>query len=145
MRMAHNCGLKDELWARVATAALGGRFNPRIASSGATMLVVYDDQRTGDRDIFGTRLTAGSPLSVLDPAGIAITAEPSLQLNPTVAAQGNNFFVAWTDPRSYATTQDDIWAQLVSSGGTLVGANIGATGETRIPFRHSSLSSLPSG
>jgi hypothetical protein len=62
-------------------------------------------------------------VTVLDPNGIQLTTDASKQIQPAVAAIGNNFLVAWTDPRNFATSLDDIYGQVVDSDGTLSGAN----------------------
>ena len=115
-------GVLDPNGVIVATAA-GGRFHPKIASAAAIDLVVYEDRRAGNSDIFATRLAGGVALTVLDPAGIALTTDASYQVTPTVTAVAAGFFVAWSDARALAATQHDIWAQLVSSAGVPIGTN----------------------
>jgi hypothetical protein len=52
----------------------GNRFQPVLAFDGADTLVVWDDSRAGNRDIYGARLTQAG--IVLDRAGILISTEP---------------------------------------------------------------------
>jgi hypothetical protein len=106
----------------IATAA-GNRFQPDIATTSGVSLVVYEDQRNPNRDIYATRVTAGAALTVLDPNGIQLTTDASKQVAPMVAVIGSSFLVAWTDPRNYATSLDDIYGQLVNGDGTLNGSN----------------------
>ena len=100
-----------------------GQFKPRIAFVAGTGLVVWDDRRLDNQgDIFGTRVKPGATLTVLDPAGIAISGGASgSQTEPSVAALSGSFLVAWTDGRNVNTTGTDIFAQQVATNGQLNG------------------------
>ena len=66
---------------------------PVMATGGGTTLVVWDDLRGGDRDVFATRLDQnGAPL---DPVPIAIARGSGDQTSPQVAWNGTHFLVAW--------------------------------------------------
>jgi uncharacterized protein YjdB len=106
----------------VGVATGGTRFSPRLATSGGTVLAVYEDRRNGNSDIYATRLTAGASLGVVDASGFPITTDASDQVQPVVAVATAGFVVVWSDARSAATSGNDIYAQIVGSGG-LVGGN----------------------
>ncbi|MDQ3365088.1 MAG: hypothetical protein M3680_06645 [Myxococcota bacterium] len=96
---------------------------PRLASSGSTTLAVWEDRKNGNSDVYGTRLTAGDALTVLDPNGIAITIDPAKQITPSVASLDNSFLVVWADPRTGGVANHDIFGQQVASSGALVEGN----------------------
>ena len=68
-----------------------------IAFDGTGFLVVWEDDRSGDGDIYGCRVTVDGLL--LDPFGIAICRTPSYQAEPSVCFDGTNFVVVWEDAR----------------------------------------------
>ena len=73
---------------------------PVMATGGGTTLVVWDDLRGGDRDVFATRLDPnGAPL---DPVPIAIAHGSADQTAPQVAWNGTHFLVAWLSQESSA-------------------------------------------
>lgn len=66
---------------------------PVMATGGGTTLLVWDDLRGGDRDVFATRLDQnGAPL---DPVPLAIARGSGDQTAPQVAWNGTHFLVAW--------------------------------------------------
>ncbi|MEO7730420.1 MAG: hypothetical protein ABIY55_05570 [Kofleriaceae bacterium] len=101
-----------------------GQFKPRISFALGTGLVVWDDRQLDTQgDIFGARVKPGAALTVLDPAGFSISGGASGgQTEPSVAALGGSFLVAWTDGRNVNTTGTDIFAQQVAVNGQLNGA-----------------------
>ena len=94
-----------------------------VASVNGSFLVVWNDTRnsatTGD-DIFGSRITAAGV--VLDTNGFSIIAASGDQRMPRVAANGNDYYVAWWDRRA---DTGDIYGTKVSAGGTV--SNPGGT------------------
>lgn len=106
----------------LVAGAAGRQVLPDLAAIGSDLLVVYQDERQGNWDIYGTRIHAGSSLAVLDPNGIAITANSAHQAGPSIAVvHGNHFVVAFNDERAVVTNGTDIYAQVVSMSGGLVG------------------------
>jgi Secretion system C-terminal sorting domain len=70
---------------------------PKIAFDGTNYLVVWTDNSR--RDIYGARINQDGV--VLDPDGFIISAEPStFQTYPSVAFDGSNYFVVWSDNRN---------------------------------------------
>jgi hypothetical protein len=67
-----------------------------VNAAGVTMVVWVDTRRQAGADLFGARFTTGGTL--LDPAGIPISAAAGHQFRPTLCADGNTFVVAWDTP-----------------------------------------------
>jgi hypothetical protein len=88
---------------------------PRVAYDGTRHLVVWEDDRNGDTDIYGTRVSSSG--EVMDTLGIAIMRLSAEQYLPDVASNGSNFLVVWTDDR--LTT--DIYGHRINSSGEVVG------------------------
>lgn len=93
--------------------------NAKIAYNGTNWLVVWDDYRPEDgTDVYGARISNTG--TVLDPAGIAISADPaSSQFSPSVAANGTDWLVAWRDDRA-GVGLDDIYGARISSTGMVL-------------------------
>ncbi|HET8539400.1 MAG TPA: Ig-like domain-containing protein [Anaeromyxobacter sp.] len=90
------------------------QFNPAVAWDGTDYLVVWTGYRSGTGyDVYGARVTQGGTL--LDPSGIAVSAQPGDQTWPSVAWDGTSFLVAWQDLRSGG--QLDIYAAQVTPAG----------------------------
>ncbi|XXX72214.1 hypothetical protein WMF30_31660 [Sorangium sp. So ce134] len=75
------------------------QLRPRLASDGASFLVVWSDSRaTQGRGVYGTRV--GADGSVIDPGGLAIapwTSATGFHRMPSVAFGGSSYLVAWAD------------------------------------------------
>jgi hypothetical protein len=100
----------------VCTAA-NGQWEPAVAFDGTNYLVVWHDYRSGSYpDVYGTRVTGAGV--VLDPAGIAISAEADNQWYPAVVFDGSDFLVTWEDRRSGSTY--DIYGARVSGAGVVL-------------------------
>jgi hypothetical protein len=82
------------------TAAGGGQDDPDVARNGASWLVVWEDHRAGAEqgDVYGARVASNG--SVLDPAGIAISATASDQSDPRLACSPAGCLVVWGDPQT---------------------------------------------
>jgi len=81
-------------------AAVADQRAPVMATGGGTTLLVWDDLRGGDRDVFATRLDANR--APLDPVPIAIARGRGDQTLPQVAWNGTHFLVAWLSQESAA-------------------------------------------
>lgn len=114
------------------TAAAGLQYRPDVAFNGNSYVVVWEDRRNGTADIYGARVTTSG--SVIDAAGIAISNAVGAQDGATVAYDGTNSLVVWSDARS---GPDDIYGARVGPGGGVSdpgGIPIStATGEQRSP------------
>jgi hypothetical protein len=124
-------GRQDLVGARVSRAGtmLGSTFVvasaaqeqivPRIASDGTQSLVVWEDHRSLNSDVYGARVKDGV---VLDPGGIPIAVGTPNQYSPSVAWDGSNFLVAWDE---ISTGSFDVRAAFVSTAGLVRGPYLG--------------------
>jgi MYXO-CTERM domain-containing protein len=79
------------------STAVNDQLTPRLAWMAPSYLVVWEDKRAGTGDIYGARVDATG--AVLDATGLAISTAANEQRTPAVAADGTNYFVAWSDAR----------------------------------------------
>ncbi|MCX6842327.1 MAG: hypothetical protein NTX53_08625 [candidate division WOR-3 bacterium] len=90
--------------------------NPAVAFDGNRYFVTWDDDRSGCTNVYGARLT--QQMNMLDTNSIGISLGTSRSINTqygsSVAYDGNNYLVAWTDNRNQA---EAIIAARVSPGG----------------------------
>lgn len=98
----------------VISGSAGNQQTVSIASNGTDYFVVWIDSRGINNDAYGARVTAGG--GVLDPAGLAVSAATGHQQYPTVASDGTDYLVTWTDLRS----NRDIYAGRVTSAGAVL-------------------------
>jgi hypothetical protein len=106
------------------SSAANGQFNPRATFLNGTGLVVWEDRRLDlQGDVFGSRVTLGAALAVLDAAGFSISGTAAgEQISPTVSSLSGSFLVAWTDGRNINTTGTDIFGQQIGTSGAINGA-----------------------
>jgi len=121
-------------------AAEQNQLFPAAASNSVNSLIVWADQRGGSSsDIYGARFTEESVQgTVLDPAGLVISAAANAQTVPAVASDGTDYLVAWADRRGDTS---DIYASRVTSEGLVlnpegipVSAASGFQGEPAVAF-----------
>ena len=97
---------------------------PSVAFDGTNFLVVWDDWRSGYKDIYGVRVTQAGAVHFADPVnGFPICIEGQHQEAPAVAFDGTNYFVVWSDNRGGhdALFVEDIYGRFVSTGGVALG------------------------
>jgi len=94
-----------------------GQYNPAIAFDGTNYLVVWDDYRNGNYDIYGQRI---SPAGGRVGGNFFICTEGAHQTVPAIAFDGNNYLVVWMDLRN---GNFDIYGQRLSTAGGAVGGN----------------------
>jgi len=87
-----------------------------IAFDGTNYLMIWEDYRGIDYDIYGTRLNQFG--IVLDPNGIPISTAGSDQAFPSVVFEGSNFLVIWEDYRS--GYDSDIYGAKLNTSGTVI-------------------------
>ncbi len=72
--------------------------NPAAAFDGTKYFVTWDDDRTGNPDIYGARLTR--QMALLDTQGILISFGANTEHWSSAAFDGTNYLVTWTDDRT---------------------------------------------
>jgi hypothetical protein len=117
VRADRNNVILDGGGGRVIYAGAGNQSAPHVAWSGAQFLVVWADNRNGDWDVYGTRVS--SAYAVLDPAGIPIATGPGDQTFPVSDYNGaaGRFLVMWQDDRS--GVDFDIYGARVTTAGVV--------------------------
>jgi hypothetical protein len=106
------------------------QYYPSVSFGVSDFLVVWDDNRNSDLDIYGTRVSTNGV--VLNPTGTPISIAIGHQFCPTVNFGGSNYFVAWEDRRS-GTSLDIYGARLNTEGIVLdtTGIQISTTAESQ--------------
>ncbi|MBI3765711.1 MAG: T9SS type A sorting domain-containing protein [Ignavibacteriales bacterium] len=95
--------------------ASGIQYYPQIAKDGSGgAVVVWQDNRGIDYDIFSQRVNAGGQ-TLWAAGGVAVCAGPGQQYNPQVVMQGSDVVVTWQDKR---TPSYDIYAQRLDQDGS---------------------------
>jgi hypothetical protein len=97
----------------------GNQSEPSVASNGTDYLVVWADDRSGDVDVYGARVSAAG--TVLDALGLPIAVALNSQQSPAVAFDGTNYLVVWSDGRRGSGT--DIYGARVTPAGTVLDTN----------------------
>lgn len=116
----------------------GAQINPTVVSDGdGGAIVVWEDHRGADADLYGLRVNAeGQPVAGWPAQGVPVTAAPGHQRSPVLASDGaHGAVVAWCDEGS---DRGDIRAQRVTAAGSLVWSSGGlalcaAVGEQSFP------------
>lgn len=112
----------------------GDQRRPKVASDGADFLVVWEDARGGDADLYGARVTELA--EVLDAHSVPLATGPALQGQPALAFGGGKYLVAWEQTGSVSDgglssdggpreDKDLYAARLETSGGALTVLDVG--------------------
>lgn len=91
---------------------------PAVDFDGSDYLVVWEDDRAGDRDIYGTRVSRGGV--VLDPAGLVFSEAEGNELRPALAFDGTNHLVTWTDSRGSSSSGLDVFGARVNASSVVL-------------------------
>jgi hypothetical protein len=106
------------------STATGDQTVPSVATTDGTTLVVWQDSRSGNPDVRGTRVdTSGA---ALDSSGVAIDTGSSAQTDPSVAWTDGTYLVAWTDGRN-GVTNHDIFGRTLDENAALLGNDFPVT------------------
>ncbi|MEO0067797.1 MAG: hypothetical protein ABIK23_01530 [candidate division WOR-3 bacterium] len=97
--------------------ALNNQVYPAVAFDGTNYLVVWADDRNGDYDIYGARVSPQG--TVLDTDGIAISTIVREQSYPAITFDGTNYLVVWADKRG-VSGYADIYGARVHPTGTVL-------------------------
>ena len=84
-------------------------------SSGAGVIIIWDDFRNGNWDIYAQDVDAAGNMG-WSANGMALSAAPGDQQSPSIRAFNNGIIAGWTDSRNSGSSSDDIYAQRVASG-----------------------------
>ncbi len=99
----------------------GASLNPSVAWNGSEFLVVWDDVKGSNRDIYTRRLDAlGSPLA--QPK--RLMTDGSIQENPSILWDSSQYALIWTDERD---GNREIYALRLDSGGGAIGSEVRIT------------------
>ena len=98
--------------------AVGRQSYPALGFGGTDYLVVWQDYRNGNYDIYGTRVTTGG--LVLNTDGIAISQSSGFQLKPAMEFDGTKYLIVWED---YRNTLSDIYGARVMTTGAVLDPN----------------------
>jgi len=102
----------------VISQGAGGRRFPAVDFDGANFFVVWADERSGDWDIIGTRVTPQG--EVLDTSGLVIVEGSYDQYAPAIAFDGTNFLVTWEAWHAHGEHNWDICGARVTPQGTVL-------------------------
>ncbi|MDY6916273.1 MAG: carboxypeptidase regulatory-like domain-containing protein, partial [Candidatus Cloacimonadota bacterium] len=93
---------------------------PDLLFNGSEYVVVWDDDRNGNRDIYMQFVGTDGSLIGED---IQISTDTADQLLVQAAYNGTNYFLVWRDERD-SSNDGSIYGQVVDSEGNLIGENI---------------------
>lgn len=114
----------------ISTAA-GSQLEPCLAWNGTEYLVAWHDYRSdAGNDIYGARVSASG--TVTETSGFPISTETNDQIEASVASDGTDWFVAWTDwrtdpPSIYGTPVTAAGGVSLSSGLEIASASVAQT------------------
>lgn len=114
VRVLDNGTVLDDPPLAICSAA-GNQRLPAVAFGGGTFYVVWQDERDGTSDIYGTPVAADGAVGIANGAAIAQAA--GAQEEPAVTFGGGNFLVAWDDRRA---GDADIFARRITGAGALL-------------------------
>ncbi|MFH0778746.1 MAG: FlgD immunoglobulin-like domain containing protein, partial [Candidatus Eisenbacteria bacterium] len=100
----------------LVSAAANSQESPRAAFNGTVHLVVWEDHRAGDRDVYATRVSAEA--EVLDSLGITVASFTGEQHYCDVTSNGSDFLVVWVDEGAAG----DVYGRRVSGAGAVLDA-----------------------
>lgn len=116
------------------STALGVQRAPDLAANGPTYLVAWRDDRLNNRTvphIYATRVTETE--GVMNPDGIALSGAARNQREPTVAAAGEGWFVAWHDDRNLTAIEDIFGTEIGGDGRSIAGSEVKlSTGDSNL-------------
>jgi hypothetical protein len=94
----------------------GAQRHPSVAYDGVDFVVVWEDSRNGDWDIYSARVNVSG--GVLDPNGVPVSSGPDDEWTPGIASNGSSCLVAWQAWRG--------------GSGDVLGAVLGPSGATEL-------------
>ena len=94
------------------------QWNPEVAFDGTNYLVVWEDKRNGNWDIYCTKVSPNAVVSY--PPGIAISTATQNQQHISMCFGGGNFFITWNDLRNTAYPNYKIYGCRVDPAGSVM-------------------------
>jgi len=107
------------------TENLQNDFSPVIASNDHFYFAVWYRKTKSGFDIYGTRIEENG--EIIDEEGIEICTASNDQMFPSIASDGENFFVVWQDKRS--GKRWDIYGAIITNEGQVLDSFPIATGK----------------
>jgi hypothetical protein len=95
--------------------------NLALAFDGTNFLVVWEDYRADDPDIYGARVTPAGVL--LDATGLPLAVTDEDETDPVVGSAGGAFLVAWTELLEF-DGERDVRAVRVTGAGATAGPSV---------------------
>lgn len=114
-RIDQNGVVLDPSCINISTAT-NNQMSPDVAYGDTIYLVAWEDNRTGNYNIYGTIISRAG--AVINPNGFIISGATNDQENPSVAFGDTNFFVVWEDYRT--ATNCNIYGARVTQNGTVL-------------------------
>lgn len=102
----------------------GNQMDPKMSFDGTNYMVVWEDYRTGNNDIYGARIDVSG--TVLNEFAICALAQN--QQDPVISFNGADYLVAWQDYRN--GSDHDVYAQRINTNGGLIGGDIAVCVDT---------------
>ena len=94
------------------------RQHPTVACGTGGCLVVWQDSRSGNWDVYGARVDSSG--KVQETSGLAFAKGSFNQQRPAVASDGTDFLVVWHDDSEKGTYRNDIYGARVDKSGKLL-------------------------
>lgn len=95
--------------------ATGAQYNPKVANTGNTFVITWQDERSGTADIYAQKLNS-SGLALWTPNGVVVNAAVNDQIMPEITTIGfEEVIITWDDFRS--GTNADVYAQRLNTDG----------------------------
>ncbi|UCG43880.1 MAG: hypothetical protein JSU73_04480 [candidate division WOR-3 bacterium] len=105
----------DTLGILVSTAG-GDQWRAAVEYDGTNFMILWNDDRGGDNDIYGARMTSEG--TVLDPRGLVIVSASQGQWFPALVFGGGQYLVAWQHDW-YMSFREVFVARMATSGQVL--------------------------
>jgi len=113
-RVAQNGTVLNSAGIPISTAT-DYQYFPDVSFDGTNYMVVWQDQRSGEYDIYGSRVDQDG--IVLNSPGIPISTASDEQNRPSIDFDGTNYLVVWDDYRS--GSEYDIYGTFLDTAGNV--------------------------
>lgn len=107
-----------KLIATAISSATGNQLLPRIASDGSGYMVVWEDYRTVNPTIKGSRVSSTGTVS--DTTGIVFPNTSTAQTSPSICYGNGSYFVTWSDSTKITACRVSSAASIIDKNGITV-------------------------